>query len=157
MDFKIPLEHIEELNFLSENQILELEQSISLFAIKYLSNNKISNTFKKTVETDKYLDIRYNLLNNEELIENILDNTININDLPWLEPHKLNNNIWKLYIDKRNKIIETREKMATVDIFKCKKCGEMKCTTYQLQTCSADEPMTTFVNCKVCGFAWKFR
>ncbi len=46
--------------------------------------------------------------------------------------------------------------MATVKIFKCRKCGEMKCTTYQLQTRGADEPMTTFVECKVCGHKWKF-
>jgi transcription elongation factor S-II len=156
-DFKIPEQHIQEFDFLSENQILELEEAISIFVEKYLSDNKLSNSLKKTIETDKYLDIRYNLINNKELINDILDNTININNLPWLEPYKLNNNIWKLYIDKRNKNIETREKMATVDIFKCRKCGEMKCTTYQLQTASADEPMTTFVNCKVCGFAWKFR
>jgi transcription elongation factor S-II len=156
-DFKIPEQHIHEFDFLSENQIHELEEAISIFVEKYLSDNKLSNSLKKTIEIDKYLDIRYNLINNKELINDILDNTININNLPWLEPYKLNNNIWKLYIDKRNKNIETREKMATVDIFKCRKCGEMKCTTYQLQTASADEPMTTFVNCKVCGFAWKFR
>jgi transcription elongation factor S-II len=35
------------------------------------------------------------------------------------------------------------------DMFRCGKCGERKCTYYQKQTRSADEPMTTFVNCTV--------
>ena len=30
-----------------------------------------------------------------------------------------------------------------------------KCTYYQLQTRSADEPMTTFVTCINCGNRWK--
>ena len=30
------------------------------------------------------------------------------------------------------------------------------CSHYQLQTRSADEPMTTFVSCQECGHRWKF-
>uniref|UniRef100_A0A0C9S597 Transcription elongation factor n=1 Tax=Wollemia nobilis TaxID=56998 RepID=A0A0C9S597_9CONI len=45
---------------------------------------------------------------------------------------------------------------ATTDEFKCGKCGQRKCTYYQLQTRSADEPMTTFVTCVNCNNHWKF-
>ena len=34
---------------------------------------------------------------------------------------------------------------------KCGKCGKRNCTYNQLQTRSADEPMTTFVMCNECG------
>jgi DNA-directed RNA polymerase subunit M/transcription elongation factor TFIIS len=40
-------------------------------------------------------------------------------------------------------------------ILKCGKCKSLKTTYYQLQTRSADEPMTTFVTCKGCGHKWK--
>ncbi|KAJ3379756.1 RNA polymerase II elongation factor [Entophlyctis sp. JEL0112] len=40
---------------------------------------------------------------------------------------------------------------AVTDEFKCGKCGQRKCTYYQKQTRSADEPMTTFVTCQNCG------
>jgi transcription elongation factor S-II len=40
--------------------------------------------------------------------------------------------------------------------FRCGRCKERKCTYFQLQTRSADEPMTTFVTCANCGNRWKF-
>jgi len=42
------------------------------------------------------------------------------------------------------------------DSLKCGKCGKRNCTYNQLQTRSADEPMTTFVLCNECGNRWKF-
>ncbi|KNC46881.1 transcription elongation factor S-II [Thecamonas trahens ATCC 50062] len=47
------------------------------------------------------------------------------------------------------------EVMAETDMFKCGKCKERKCTYYQLQTRSADEPMTVFVTCTNCGNKWR--
>ncbi|EOB12593.1 Transcription elongation factor S-II [Nosema bombycis CQ1] len=47
------------------------------------------------------------------------------------------------------------ELKAETEIFKCAICGQRKASYRQLQTRSADEPMTTFVTC-VCGHKWKF-
>ena len=65
---------------------------------------------------------------------------------------------WKELLDKKNK----RDKMLyeicdeTVStMFTCGRCKKNKCTYYQLQTRSADEPMTTFVTCINCGKRWK--
>lgn len=40
-------------------------------------------------------------------------------------------------------------------LFKCGRCKSMKTTYYQMQTRSADEPMTVFVSCHNCGKNWK--
>jgi len=45
--------------------------------------------------------------------------------------------------------------VTTTDMFKCNKCGKRETTYYQLQTRSADEPMTTFHTCCRCGNRWK--
>jgi transcription elongation factor S-II len=45
---------------------------------------------------------------------------------------------------------------AETDMFMCGKCKGRKCTYFQMQTRSADEPMTTFVTCIICGNHWKF-
>lgn len=41
-------------------------------------------------------------------------------------------------------------------VFMCKKCRSKKTSYYQLQTRSADEPMTTYVTCLDCDNHWKF-
>ncbi|CAO3665468.1 unnamed protein product [Umbelopsis ramanniana] len=45
---------------------------------------------------------------------------------------------------------------AETDMFMCGKCKGRKTTYFQMQTRSADEPMTTFVTCVLCGNRWKF-
>lgn len=42
------------------------------------------------------------------------------------------------------------------DLLKCSKCKKRNCDYNQVQTRSADEPMTTFVLCNECGHRWKF-
>ncbi len=46
-------------------------------------------------------------------------------------------------------------KAMTTEMFKCSRCKKNQCTYYQLQTRSADEPMTTFISCLNCGKRWK--
>ncbi|XP_047196892.1 transcription elongation factor A protein 3 isoform X7 [Hippoglossus stenolepis] len=44
----------------------------------------------------------------------------------------------------------------STDLLQCSKCRKKNCTYNQVQTRSADEPMTTFVLCNECGNRWKF-
>ena len=38
----------------------------------------------------------------------------------------------------------------------CGKCGMQKTSSYEMQTRSADEPMTIFATCLCCGHRWRF-
>ncbi|KAK9468577.1 transcription factor S-II, central domain-containing protein [Lipomyces arxii] len=49
-----------------------------------------------------------------------------------------------------------KESRAVTDRFTCGKCKQKKVSYYQLQTRSADEPLTTFCTCENCGNRWKF-
>ena len=95
-------------------------------------------------------------INNTYLIQVIDDNMMPLNAIASSSPDKLFPEKWKPIIEKMEWLEYKKKNMATTDIFYCHKCGKKKCTFYQLQTRSADEPMTTFVNCLVCGNAWKF-
>ena len=39
--------------------------------------------------------------------------------------------------------------------YKCKKCGESKTLSLELETRFPDIPKQTFIRCTVCGNAWK--
>ncbi|GBF99722.1 hypothetical protein Rsub_12435 [Raphidocelis subcapitata] len=52
--------------------------------------------------------------------------------------------------------VRGQQQQASTDQFQCGKCKQRKVTYYQLQTRSADEPMTNFCTCTVCGNRWKF-
>ena len=52
--------------------------------------------------------------------------------------------------------LHSKSKTASIHMF-CNSCKrKTKCDYYQLQTRSADEPMTTFVTCLECDKRWKF-
>jgi transcription elongation factor S-II len=53
----------------------------------------------------------------------------------------------------KNKFEQNLEAMT--DTFKCRKCYSRKCSYYQMQTRSADEPMSIYINCLCCGNRWK--
>lgn len=49
-----------------------------------------------------------------------------------------------------------QEEKSISSSLQCGKCKEKKVSYTQAQTRSADEPMTTFCTCTVCGHKWKF-
>lgn len=79
-------------------------------------------------------------------------------ELPYLSHYEINPEGWRelqeMQDRREEKQLEGNKALAT-DQFKCRACGKRECTYYQMQTRSADEPMTTFINCMNCGNRWK--
>ena len=63
----------------------------------------------------------------------------------------------KLQKDNMKKAQVPMAEKSISDALKCGKCGQKKVSYSQAQTRSADEPMTTFCECTVCGNRWKVR
>lgn len=59
-------------------------------------------------------------------------------------------------IENRREKAEAQRNEDYVGLLKCGKCKSVKTTYYQMQTRSADEPMTTYVTCLNCQHKWKF-
>lgn len=55
-----------------------------------------------------------------------------------------------------DKAMVAQEEKSISSSLTCGKCGQKKVSYSQAQTRSADEPMTTFCECTVCGNRWKF-
>lgn len=97
--------------------------------------------------------------NNQNLIEKIRTGELELKHVAEMTSMDLCPSRWK---DAIEKIIEQEKKLyasnQTASIFmRCSSCKKTtKCDYYQLQTRSADEPMTTFVTCLECDKRWKF-
>ena len=65
---------------------------------------------------------------------------------------------WKYMLEERSKRDKLKYELkpeAMTDMFKCKKCGSRSTSYYEVQTRSADEPMTQFITCLNCNKRWK--
>ena len=76
-----------------------------------------------------------------------------------MTPQELYPDIWEELLLKNKKKLDALSVDRNVQgtsMFKCGKCKKNNCTYFQMQTRSADEPMTTFVTCLNCSNRWKF-
>jgi len=64
--------------------------------------------------------------------------------------------IWDLwYQEPKKEVVEKKPEEYDDGMFKCGKCKSMKTTYVEKQTRSADEPMTLFITCRMCGHVMK--
>jgi transcription elongation factor S-II len=61
----------------------------------------------------------------------------------------------KMQQENMNKAMVAQGEKSISTALRCPKCGQKKVSYSQAQTRSADEPMTTFCECTVCGNRWK--
>ena len=97
-------------------------------------------------------------IKNELLLNKIKKNLISIEEIANLNCQEIFPEHWKIFLDekyKQEKIMYEDDIEANTDLFKCGRCKQRKCSYYDLQTRSADEGMTSFITCLVCGNRWK--
>lgn len=144
----------------NDKHALNLEKGIFNYALKESEQKKVLKKWDNRnfilIYLDKLRSVYTNL--NQGIIEEITNETLKPHKVAFMTHQELSPDKWKSFIDakiKRDKYkFETNVEAAT-DTFTCRKCRINKCTYYQMQTRSADEPMTTFVTCINCGNRWK--
>jgi DNA-directed RNA polymerase subunit M/transcription elongation factor TFIIS len=136
---------------------------------------KWNNIYFVRIYLDKFKTLYINL-KTDSIKELIIEKKIKPHELVFMShqemlPEKWGALIEDIKIKTENKYTPKVE--ASTNNFKCLKCLDIesrtaklekrelnqnffrKCTYYQLQTRSADEPMTTFVTCLNCNARWK--
>jgi transcription elongation factor S-II len=137
---------------ISEKIAKTIETSIYNFAKEYSETNETPFLID-SIYSDKFTEI-YNLLINKKsifLIEALKENKIDPSKIAIMRPDELNPNKYEKILKKKEIEEFKKSNQATSSNYKCPKCKEKKVTVTQKQTRAADEPATTFIECKSCG------
>lgn len=138
-----------------------VEKSIFNFSIKKAIEMKVVRKWDNgsfvIIYMNKFKMIFHNL-KNDIIVEKLKQNVVKPHEVSFLTHVELLPEKWKQEIQDKKLRLENKffpKIEASTDNFTCGKCKSKACTYYQLQTRSADEPMTTFVTCTQCGNRWK--
>ena len=145
----------------NRNIVENLEKGIYNYSLETATKKKIVKKWENIYFTQIYLDrlkTIYINLQHEPLMNILKNKEIKAHTLAYMTHQEIIPDRWKLLIElqeikEANKYTPKIE--ASTDNFTCWKCKSKECSYYQLQTRSADEPMTTFVTCINCGNRWK--
>lgn len=123
-------------------------------------SNGVFDDFFKSMYIQKAHSIVSNLnpcgyIKNTKLLRRLLDREFDEFELCNMSAQELFPELWIERLREKKNEVQKSEEVAD-GMFKCGKCKSKKTTYYQLQTRSADEPMTTFVTCTNCNNRWKF-
>jgi len=143
-----------------------IEKSIYNYTIREAREKKIERTWNNKLFVflykKNYNKVYSNVANNKNAVfvmkklkygywepENIIS----------MSHEELYPDMWEDFIIKNKKkmdLLSLDNKQQGSNMFRCGRCKKNNCTYFQLQTRSADEPMTTFVTCLECNNRWKF-
>lgn len=153
--------------FLTEADQADFECGIYNFTIEDSKRRIVHSVWENPEFTQLYLiNARRTIanldptsyINNTRLIERFRDGEFRPHDIAFMNYSDLFPEKWgtmiELAIKREAKMLEVDKSMAT-DMFKCSRCGKRQCTYYEMQTRSADEPMTQFIRCLNCGKQWR--
>ena len=155
---------VDKLDLIIKNRKISenLEKGILNYSLKVAEEKNLikkwNNDYFVVIYIQKLKAI-INNLSNKKLYERLLNKELKAHELAFMTHQDMRPDLWDELIELKkikdeNKFSPKIE--ASTDDFTCSKCKSKKCTFYQLQTRSADEPMTTFVTCINCGNRWKF-
>ena len=145
----------------NETKSNNLEKGVYNYSLKEATNRKVVKKWDNPYYVQIYIDrLRtiYMNLQKQEILQMVKDGTIKPQLFAFMTHQEMCPDKWEPLIQakiKRDKSKYETQMEAATDTFKCRKCKSNKCTYYQMQTRSADEPMTTFVSCIECGNRWK--
>ncbi len=145
----------------------KVEKSIYNYAINISKEKNIQRRWDNQVFANLYnakiLSIYSNIkedsyINNNQLLTSILSGKIDPYNVGKLSAYDIFPDNWKDLLNiksKKDRIKYELKPEAMTNLFKCRACGSRETSYYEVQTRSADEPMTQFITCLKCNNRWR--
>ena len=151
---------IKELtNFYDKKNCSEIEKGIYDYTRQYCKCNNTDLTLAQSVYKHTLDNLLFNLESENRTIKKITSlikkDKFNAYNLPFLTPDELDEDNWYKIIMRKTTSEDKLKNLPTMEWKPCRDCKNIEYSYYQLQTRSADEPMTTFYICKQCGKTYK--
>lgn len=138
-----------------------LEKGVFNYAIKEAGRKKIVKKWENPHFVCLYKDrLRsiYMNLKNDNFLKQIQNGDILPQNVAFMTHQEFNPERWRVLIEKKMKRDASKYTdniQASTNMYTCRKCKSNRCTYYEMQTRSADEPATIFVTCLDCGKHWR--
>lgn len=149
-------EQMSQRNIVNDKIARNLERAIFNYAIQEASRKKIikkwENPFFSQIYVDRLRSIYKNLT--PDIQQALQSGELTPQSFVFMTHQEMNPEHWSVLIQKKTKRDASRYDTkieASTDMYTCKKCRSKRCTYYEMQTRSADEPATIFVTCLDCG------
>jgi len=148
--------------FTNEKQANNLEKGIHNWALNEATNRKVVKKWDNPFFVQIYLDHLRSVINNlkssDKLIKMVENGEIKTHEIAFMTHQEMKPDQWAPLI--KAKMIRDKNKYeqkleANTDTFTCRKCRSKECSYYSMQTRSADEPSTLYIECCQCGNRWK--
>ena len=156
-DRKKTVKQLEE--HFEHNYSVQIEKGLYDYTEQFCNSNNNHMIMAPAIYKDCSQNILYNFEQNhatvKELKKLIDKKKYNPYNLAYLRPEELDKDNWKKIISRKDTTEKTLKNRPTIDWKPCRVCKNTKYEFYQLQTRSADEPMTTFYNCIQCDKTYK--
>ena len=148
----------DKIPYIGEN----IEKGIFNYTIKEAGSRQIIKKWYNPLFCEIYAaslkTVLINLKQNNVLLNQLKTGEITPIAFAMMTHQEMNPEQWKPMIErkiKRDRLKFTNNVEASTDMYTCGRCKSKKCTYYEMQTRSADEPTTVFVTCLNCGKNWK--
>lgn len=137
-----------------------LEKGIFNYTLKEAEQRKIMKKWDNKQFVIIYQSHLKSILQNlnDKLIAEVNDGSLHVHKIAFMNHQELDYDRWRELIDAKSKRDKNKFEVnmaASTDTFTCRKCKKNQTTYYLMQTKSADEPMTCFVQCTNCNNRWR--
>jgi DNA-directed RNA polymerase subunit M/transcription elongation factor TFIIS len=151
---------------MTPEQIVEFEQVLFTTACDTAKKEEVRRAWSSTLFSDIYMATCRRIIGNlhtESYVKNtclwerFANNELTLTQIARQNYYELCPEQWQTMLDrqaKQEQIQLNGDFSRATDKWMCNGCKMRKCTYYELQTRSADEPMTIFIQCLNCGKRW---